>query len=77
MHLLDNISSRAVQAIIALIAGVGLGALFHAPFQIFTRILRPEELASGTSAFFLTRFTGATIGLVSLSRHCPMQIPVD
>lgn len=38
--------------------------LFHAPYQVFTNALRPEELATGTSAFFLVRFTGATTGLV-------------
>ena len=48
-----------------LIAGVGLGMLFHAPYQVFTRALRRQEVASGTSAFFLVRFTGATVGIVS------------
>lgn len=41
-----------------------MGFLFHAPYQVFVRTLRPHELATGTSAFFLVRFTGATIGLV-------------
>lgn len=67
------------QVFFPLIAGVGVGMLFHAPFQIFTRILKPEELASGTSAFFLVRFTGATIGLVSgdvpTSRYRPADVP--
>jgi len=39
--------------------------LFHAPYQVFIRALKSEELATGTSAFFLVRFTGATVGLVS------------
>jgi hypothetical protein len=39
--------------------------LFHAPYQIFANALKPHELATGTSAFFLVRFTGATVGLVS------------
>jgi len=51
-----------------LISGVGIGMLFHAPFQVFIKALKPDELATGTSAFFLVRFTGATIGLVRLIR---------
>ncbi|EIN13632.1 MFS general substrate transporter [Punctularia strigosozonata HHB-11173 SS5] len=56
-------SSRACQILFPLVSGLGLGLLFHAPYQVFTRVLGPEELASGTSAFFLVRFTGATVGL--------------
>ncbi|KAH7915108.1 major facilitator superfamily domain-containing protein [Hygrophoropsis aurantiaca] len=63
MILLNQTSSHVLQAAFPLIAGVGLGMLFHAPFQVFTRALSPSELATGTSAFFLVRFTGATIGL--------------
>ena len=55
------------QIVFPLIAGIGIGMLFHAPYQVFVRSLRPWELATGTSAFFLVRFTGATVGLVSLS----------
>ncbi|KAI0076282.1 MFS general substrate transporter [Panus rudis PR-1116 ss-1] len=65
MILLDMNSGRTLQSIFPLIAGVGLGMLFHAPYQVFTRILKPKEIASGTSAFFLVRFTGATVGLAS------------
>ncbi|GLB36438.1 putative major facilitator superfamily protein [Lyophyllum shimeji] len=61
--LLDEHASLAAQASFPLIAGIGLGMLFHAPYQVFTRALKPQELATGTSAFFLVRFTGATIGL--------------
>ena len=64
MITLNDASSRVVQYIFPLLCGVGLGMLFHAPYQIFTKTLRPKELASGTSAFFLVRFTGATVGLV-------------
>lgn len=71
MQLLDESSARASQIGFALVAGAGLGMLFHAPFQMFTRILKPAELASGTSAFFLVRFTGATIGLVRCQRGSP------
>jgi hypothetical protein len=38
--------------------------LFHAPYQALTSVLSPKELAAGTGAFFLVRFTGATVGLV-------------
>ncbi|GJE87743.1 MFS general substrate transporter [Phanerochaete sordida] len=63
MITLNDASSHIVQYIFPLLCGVGLGMLFHAPYQIFTKTLRPKELASGTSAFFLVRFTGATVGL--------------
>jgi len=63
MVLLNEHSSRAPQILYPLLAGLGLGMLFHAPYQVFTRTLRTKELASGTSAFFLVRFTGATVGL--------------
>ncbi|KAH7918405.1 MFS general substrate transporter [Leucogyrophana mollusca] len=63
MILLNQTSSHVLQAVFPLIAGIGLGMLFHAPYQVFTRALSPSELATGTSAFFLVRFTGATIGL--------------
>ena len=64
MMLLSDTSPRSTQIAFPLIAGVGLGMLFHAPYQVFTRALRRQEVASGTSAFFLVRFTGATVGLV-------------
>jgi uncharacterized membrane protein YhhN len=64
LQLMNERSTRVELALTALTAGVGIGMLFHAPFQIFTKYLKPEELGSGTSAFFLVRFTGATIGLV-------------
>ncbi len=66
--LMTEHSPRSTQIGFPLIAGVGLGMLFHAPYQVFTRALRRQEVASGTSAFFLVRFTGATVGLVSLQR---------
>ncbi|KII93380.1 hypothetical protein PLICRDRAFT_171143 [Plicaturopsis crispa FD-325 SS-3] len=61
--LLHENSPSALQAVFPLIAGAGLGMLFHAPYQVFTKALKPQEIATGTSAFFLVRFTGATIGL--------------
>jgi hypothetical protein len=64
MNLLNGDASTHSQVIYPLIAGIGLGMLFHAPYQVFSRTLNPKELAAGTSAFFLVRFTGATIGLV-------------
>ncbi|KAI9066692.1 amino acid permease ScVBA-like protein [Trametes sanguinea] len=63
MMLMSEHSSRTEQTLFPLIAGAGLGMLFHAPYQVFTRALRRQEVASGTSAFFLVRFTGATVGL--------------
>ncbi|KAI0932557.1 hypothetical protein AcV5_004253 [Taiwanofungus camphoratus] len=63
MMLLTGRTSPILQSVYPLIAGVGIGMLFHAPYQVFTRALRRRDTASGTSAFFLVRFTGATVGL--------------
>ncbi|KAJ3514608.1 hypothetical protein NLJ89_g2279 [Agrocybe chaxingu] len=63
LNLLNEASNVAAQIVYPLIAGIGLGMLFHAPHQVFTRALKPQEIATGTSAFFLVRFTGATVGL--------------
>ncbi|KAH9937425.1 major facilitator superfamily domain-containing protein [Fomitopsis serialis] len=51
------------RAVYVMTAGIGIGFLFHAPYQVFIRALRRTDTASGTSAFFLVRFTGATVGL--------------
>ncbi|KAI0034960.1 major facilitator superfamily domain-containing protein, partial [Vararia minispora EC-137] len=64
LELLHQGRSALYQAIIPLVAGIGLGMLFHAPYQVFAHTLPSELLATGTSAFFLVRFTGATVGLV-------------
>ncbi|EPQ60980.1 amino acid permease ScVBA-like protein, partial [Gloeophyllum trabeum ATCC 11539] len=61
--LLHGSSPRLLQIVCPLVAGLGIGMLFHAPHQVFTRALQSKDLASGTSAFFLVRFTGATAGL--------------
>ncbi|KAF8649829.1 hypothetical protein AX16_005594 [Volvariella volvacea WC 439] len=63
LMLLNENAVLVTQIIFPLIAGIGLGMLFHAPYQVFLRALKPKELATGTSAFFLVRFTGATVGL--------------
>ncbi|KAJ7169532.1 major facilitator superfamily domain-containing protein [Mycena filopes] len=62
LNLLDERSSITAE-LFPLVAGVGLGMLFHAPYQVYTRSLKQRDLAAGTSAFFLVRFTGATVGL--------------
>jgi hypothetical protein len=75
--LLDEDAKTYTQVLFPLVAGVGIGMLFHAPYQIFTRALKPHELASGTSAFFLVRFTGATMGLVCFTMSsvpCLLQL---
>ncbi|KAF8624801.1 hypothetical protein AX15_005690 [Amanita polypyramis BW_CC] len=61
--LLDERTKPYAQVVFPLITGVGIGMCFHAPYQVFTRTLKPHEIASGTGAFFLVRFTGATMGL--------------
>ncbi|KAF8078285.1 major facilitator superfamily domain-containing protein [Lyophyllum atratum] len=83
--LLDEYASLAAQVTFPLIAGIGLGMLFHAPYQVFTRALKPQELATGTSAFFLVRFTGATVGLAVAGAifyaraysRLPADLPLD
>jgi hypothetical protein len=55
-----------MQSFLPLLGGFGLGMLFHAPYQALTSALSPKELAAGTGAFFLVRFTGATVGLARL-----------
>ena len=64
MQSMNGSTKHILQSVFPLCAGVGLGMLFHAPYQVFLRSLKQSELASGTSAFFLVRFTGATVGLV-------------
>lgn len=66
MTLLNEDATVGLEILIPLIAGIGIGMLFHAPYEVFLHALKPSELATGTSAFFLVRFTGATIGLVRL-----------
>ncbi|KAK7064518.1 major facilitator superfamily domain-containing protein [Favolaschia claudopus] len=63
LNLLDERSSTATAELIPLVCGIGLGMLFHAPYQVFTTSLEGRDLAAGTGAFFLVRFTGATVGL--------------
>ncbi|KZV77583.1 MFS general substrate transporter [Peniophora sp. CONT] len=63
LQLLHHRLNMIAQAVIPLVAGIGLGMLFHAPYQVFVCSLPPQDLAAATSAFFLVRFTGATVGL--------------
>ncbi|KAL0578027.1 hypothetical protein V5O48_003977 [Marasmius crinis-equi] len=63
LNLFDEGIAPSFRVLFPLIAGVGLGMLFHAPYQVFAKALKPCELATGTGAFFLVRFTGATTGL--------------
>jgi phosphoglycerol transferase MdoB-like AlkP superfamily enzyme len=77
LNLLDERSSITAE-LFPLVSGVGLGMLFHAPYQVFTRSLKQRDLAAGTSVFFLVRFTGATVGLVRVlivGLHFFSQIP--
>ncbi|KAJ7770795.1 amino acid permease ScVBA-like protein [Mycena maculata] len=60
-----NEHSSITAELFPLVSGIGLGMLFHAPYQVFTRTLKQRDLAAGTSAFFLVRFTGATVGLAT------------
>lgn len=55
-----------------MIAGIGIGMLFHAPFAALTNGMSSQERSRTTSAFFLVRFIGATSGLVSI--HSPAKL---
>ena len=63
LWLLDENTRIVIQSFLPLVAGLGVGMLFHAPYQALMSALPPKELAAGTGAFFLVRFTGATVGL--------------
>jgi len=63
LFLLDGDTPIIMQSFLPLAAGFGVGMLFHAPYQALISALSPKELAAGTGAFFLVRFTGATVGL--------------
>jgi hypothetical protein len=66
-----------MQSLLPLVAGLGIGMLFHAPYQALTSVLSPKELAAGTGAFFLVRFTGATVGLVRVFLVAMHLLSVD
>jgi len=63
LNLMTSTTTHVLESVYPMIAGIGIGMLFHAPYQVFTRALHRKDTASGTSAFFLVRFTGATVGL--------------
>ncbi|KAK2462041.1 hypothetical protein APHAL10511_006504 [Amanita phalloides] len=81
LMLLNEHAKMYTQVVFPVIAGVGIGMVFHAPYQVFTRALKPHEIATGTSAFFLVRFTGATMGLAVagtvFSAKVTAQLPQD
>ena len=66
-----------MQSFLPLLGGLGIGMLFHAPYQALTNVLSPKELAAGTGAFFLVRFTGATVGLVCVFLTTMHLLSVD
>src|SRR5882724_5450735 len=66
LTLLDVTSSLVIREVYPLIAGLGLGMLFHAPFAALTNGMSSHDRSRATSAFFLVRFIGATSGLVSV-----------
>jgi hypothetical protein len=65
MITLNERSNVWPQELYPLLAGIGIGMLFHTPFQVVTNLLPKRDLASATGAFFLVRFIGTTTGLVS------------
>ncbi|KAK0198574.1 MFS general substrate transporter [Armillaria mellea] len=83
--LLKAEAPEALEVLFPLICGIGMGVMLHAPYQIFVRTLKSQELATGTSAFFLVRFTGATVGLAvagsifyaRASSRLPSDLPIE
>ncbi|KAK0456339.1 amino acid permease ScVBA-like protein [Armillaria borealis] len=83
--LLKAEAPEALEVFFPLICGIGMGVMLHAPYQIFVRTLKSQELATGTSAFFLVRFTGATVGLAvagsifyaRASSRLPSDLPIE
>ena len=78
--ILNERTSVALQEVAPLFAGIGIGMLFHAPYQVLLKSLKADDMASATGAFFLVRFTGATCGLVSLNFTLyfrPLFVPTD
>ncbi|KAF8587292.1 MFS general substrate transporter [Ramaria rubella] len=63
LTLLDDTSGPAIREIYPMIAGIGIGMLFHAPFAALTNGMSSHDRSRSTSAFFLVRFIGATSGL--------------
>lgn len=84
LTMLSNKSPLILKEIYPLIAGIGIGMLFHAPFAAITNGMTNEDRACTTSAFFLVRFIGATSGLSvagaifdsRLSQTLPKNSPV-
>lgn len=73
MITLNERSNIWLQELYPLLAGIGIGMLFHTPFQVVTNLLPKRDLASATGAFFLVRFIGTTTGLV---RTAPPKRPI-
>jgi hypothetical protein len=69
MIMLNEQTTLGLQLLFILIAGTGVGMLFHTPFGILTELMPPEDLAGVTGAFFLVRFIGATTGLASAAPY--------
>lgn len=75
MITLNERSNIWPQELYPLLAGIGIGMLFHTPFQVVTNLLPKRDLASATGAFFLVRFIGTTTGLVGAC-SVPAEPPI-
>lgn len=65
MILLDQSSCKFMTVSIPLIAGLGMGLLFRSPFAAMEKALPEKDRAPMTACFFLVRFIGTSVGLVS------------
>ncbi|KAI0267028.1 major facilitator superfamily domain-containing protein [Gloeopeniophorella convolvens] len=63
MILLDDTSSLAVQEILPLIAGIGVGGLFQVPLIAMHAAMPLKDMAASTAALGVVRYMGGTMGV--------------
>lgn len=73
--MLNETSCKFMELSIPLIAGLGMGLLFRSPFAAMEKAVPEKDRAPMTACFFLVRFIGTSVGLVSVfwvfsSRSC-------
>jgi hypothetical protein len=76
MITLSERSNLAMQELIPLVAGLGMGLLFRSPFVAVEAAMYDQHRASCTGNFFLVRFIGACTGLVNRNTFFHLFITV-
>jgi len=74
MILMKHTTSRVLQEIYPLIAGLGMGLLFRSPFTALEAAMPSGDRAGSTGNFFLVRFIGTCTGLVCMLSFRPQLI---